>query len=349
MLVIAGGQRYTARMTEEGDRDVTEQPQTMRALVYERYGDARVMELRNVPVPVPRHGEVCVRVQASGLNSWDWDLLHGIPLVRMGAWFRPQYPILGCDVAGTVVSLGEGVRDFAVGDEVLGDVSPARWGGFAEYVCAPAALLARKPAALSFEQAAGIPQAGVLALQGLRAFGPLNHTHSVLIIGAGGGVGSFALQLAKAAGARVTVVDGLAKLPMLHDLGADDVIDFRREDVAHRNERFDVILDVVGKRAPRELLGLLSPGGRYVMVGGTPKNLIQALWLWLTRRPAVILIHKPNRDDLESLARLCDSGAIRPIIDRTCELRDVPDTIEQLGAGHIVGKAVMSFQATSGT
>lgn len=330
-------------MIQSLERDLSTLPQMMRALVYERYGDAAAMAVRDLPIPEPQQGEVRIAVRATGLNSWDWDLLHGVALARLDSWSRPRHPILGCDVAGTVQSVGEGVSDFVVGDEVVGDVSPASWGGFAEYACVPAALLARKPDALSFEMAASIPQAGVLALQGLRAFGALNQTHKVLIIGAGGGVGTFALQLAKAERARVTVVDAARKLPALAALGADAVIDFEREDFTQSAERYDVILDVVGKRPPRDALRMLTPSGRYVMVGGTPGHLVSTLWRWLTGRPARILIHKPNRADLEALLRLAEHAVLKPIIDRTCSLHEVPQTIEQLGAGQILGKAVMKF------
>lgn len=187
----------------------------MKAIVYDRYGAADVLELRDVDMPIPGPDDVRIKVCAASLNSWDWDLLRGALLVRPWGPLKPQHPILGCDVAGRVEAVGANVKRLQVGDEVFGDISGAGWGGLAEYVCVPEEPLAHKSPAMTFEQAAAVPQAGVLAVQGLRCLGPIREGFRLLIVGAGGGVGTFAVQIAKSQGAEVTAVDSGAKLGML--------------------------------------------------------------------------------------------------------------------------------------
>jgi NADPH:quinone reductase-like Zn-dependent oxidoreductase len=321
----------------------------MKALVYREYGAPDVLALAEVERPTPKDDEVLVRVHAASVNSWDWDLLRGQPwLTRIGGWRAPKHPILGCDVAGTVEAVGRRAPTFAVGDEVFGDLSGGGWGGFAPWVCAKDGELARKPTSVTFEDAAALPQAGVLALQGLRQGEGDGRAREVLLNGAGGGVGTIALQIAKHRGARVTCVDAPDKLPMLQSLGADAVIDYTRDDFTHGDIRYDVILDVVGRAAISSLLRALAPKGAYVMVGGPMSNILRTAALglpirWLTGKRLGLLIHRPNRGDLETLAQLCEAGVVTPVIDRQCALSEVPQALADLGAGRVQGKLVVTL------
>ncbi len=322
----------------------------MKAVVYRRYGSPDELALREVALHETGDGEVRVEVCAASINSWDWDLVVGRPLARLGGLRRPAHPILGCDVSGRVEALGPDVRGLRVGDEVFGDLSRGAWGGFAEFVCADERALAKKPASMSFEDAAALPQAGVLALQGLRHRGPLRPGQRVLINGAGGGVGTFALQIARHFGAEVTCVDRAEKLARLRSLGADRVLDFACEDFTAKGPLFDLVLDVVGHRSVFELRRALAPEGVYVMVGGTAGRILQVLLLgpWIRRlsgRKLGLLLHRPDRRDLDSLGELYESGALRPVIDRRCALRDVPDGLRALGEGRVFGKIVVAVNA----
>ncbi|MDD9945789.1 MAG: NAD(P)-dependent alcohol dehydrogenase [Myxococcales bacterium] len=316
----------------------------MQAIVYDRYGNADAMRIADVATPEPGPGQVRIRVVAAAINSWDWDLLHGITFIRMESPLRPNKRILGCDVAGRVEAVGDGVTRLAVGEEVFGDISAAGWGGFAERVCTDEEALCRKPAGMGFLEAAALPQAGVLALQGLRLCGEMGPGRQLLIIGAGGGVGTFALQLAKQAGSQVTVVDDASKLERLRQLGADAVLDYRTEDFVSTGP-YDFILDVVGRQSPRRCLRALTPDGRCIWVGATPGYLVQLLALipllrWTSRRRLALLLHKPQRADLEQLSSMVECGELKPVIDRVCSLAEVPGEIERLGRGDVFGKVV---------
>ena len=223
----------------------------MKAIVYHEYGLPDVLQLEELEKPAPGDNEVLIKVYAASINSWDWDLLRGVPFVNrlMSGLLKPnRLPILGCDIAGIVEAVGKKVKHFQPGDEVYGDISRSGWGGFAEYVCARENAIALKPACLTFDQAAAVPQAAILALQGLRK-GNLLQRHSakkVLINGAGGGVGSFAIPMAKSFGAEVTAVDKAEKIDFMHSLGADHVIDYTQEDFTKNRQLYDLILDVMG-------------------------------------------------------------------------------------------------------
>lgn len=243
-------------------------PDLMKALVYDIYGTPEVLRLEDVAVPTPKEHEVLIEIHATSINSWDWDLLIGQPFVtRIGAVRKPRYRILGADVTGTIVAVGANAGRFRVGDRVFGDLSACNWGGFAEYVCASETALTLIPAGITYVQAAAIPQAAVLALQGLRNRGTLQQGQRILINGAGGGVGTFALQYAKLNGAEVTCVDRGEKLEMLKALGSDHVIDYRNEDYIARGITYDVILDVIGNHSVTGVKRALRSGGRYVMIG----------------------------------------------------------------------------------
>jgi NADPH:quinone reductase-like Zn-dependent oxidoreductase len=322
----------------------------MKAVVYRRYGMPDVFEIQDLPTPVPGDDEVLVAVQASSVNSWDWDQLRGRPLlVRLAeAPRRPKFPILGADIAGRVEAVGANVTRFRPGDEVFGDLSGCRWGGFAEYVCARADVLATKPAAITFEEAASLPQAGVLALQGLRQGGPIRPGQTVLMNGAGGGVGTLAVQIAKSFGASVTGVDVAGKLDVVRSVGADYVIDYTRVDFAQDPRRYDLILDVAAQRSFADCRRALTPRGAYVMIGGVTGTIMQLALLgalfaaFKSKKKVGLLLHRPSAADLVALADLVVSGAVRPIIDRCYPLTEVPDALRYYGTGQVRGKIVIT-------
>jgi NADPH:quinone reductase-like Zn-dependent oxidoreductase len=318
----------------------------LKAIVYNKYGTIDVLRLEDVEKPAPKENEVLIKVHAASINSWDWDLLRGKPyLARIGGLFKPQYSVLGADIAGQVEAVGSNVQRFVPGDEVFGDISGCGWGGFAEYVSVQEHALTHKSARMTFEEAAAIPQAGVLALQGLRK-GQLQHGHKLLINGAGGGVGTFALQFAKSTGAEVTVVDSTAKLDMLKSLGADHVIDYTKEDFTRNGHQYDLIMDVVGYRSIADYTRALSPKGTYVMIGGSTalifKVMFLAPWISMTERKKLgILIHKPNNQDQNAIKELYEAGKVVPIIDRSYPLSDVAKGLQYLGEGHAKGKIII--------
>ena len=254
----------------------------MKAIVCHSYGGPDVLELKELVKPTPEDNEVLIKVHAASINSWDWDLLQGKPfIVRLvsGELFKPKKKILGCDVAGRIEAVGKKVENFKPGDEVFGDLCAGGWGGFAEYVCAQQNALSHKPASMTFEEAASLPQAAVMALQSLRDKGQIQLGHKVLINGAGGGVGTFAVQMAKSFGAHVTGVDSTKKLAMVRSLGADDVIDYTREDFTKNGQLYDLIIDVAAYRSIFDYKRVLSPKGIYVLIGGSTARAFQTLFL----------------------------------------------------------------------
>jgi NADPH:quinone reductase-like Zn-dependent oxidoreductase len=322
-------------------------------MVYTRYGGPDDLHLQAVPTPSPNANEVLVHIHASSINAWDWDLLRGRPyLTRLSGGFRgPKHRIIGADVAGRIEAVGEGVTRFQPGDTVFGDVSGSGWGGFAQYVSVQESVLATMPDGLTFEQAAAIPQAGVLALQALRKLEPLDGQR-LLIIGAGGGVGTFAVQLARNQGAIVTVVDRADKLDMLRSLGASRTLDFQTEDFADAAQSQDAIVDMVMQRSLLDYQRVLAPGGRLVVVGGQTGRIFQMLALGpvLSRASGKrlgLLIHRPNRTDLETLGELVATGQVVPVIDRTYPLARLPEAFRSFGAGNVRGKVVISVDGQS--
>src|SRR5919201_6730471 len=258
----------------------------MKALIRDRYGPPDVLEVREVEQPAPKEGEVLVRVHAASINDWDWRLLQPPTLpLSLGP---PRVRILGSDVAGRVAAVGSGVQRFQLGNDVYGDLSrfgSGGWGGFAEYVCAPERALTLKPPRMTFEQAAALPQAGQLAVQGLYAAGPLRPGLKILINGAGGGVGTIAVQLAKLQDVVVTGVDRASKLDMMRNIGFDHVIDYEKDDFTKSGRRYDLILDTKTTRSPFEYARSLNPGGTYATVGGVGIRLLQvAIFGWWIRR-----------------------------------------------------------------
>lgn len=320
-------------------------------MVYSEYGLTDVLELKEVDIPEIKANEVLVKVYAASVNSWDWDLLRGKPfLTRLGGIRKPRYKTLGADIAGRVEAIGENVKNISVGAEVFGDISGCGWGGFAEYVCASEEALSLKPAHMTFEEAAAIPQAGVLALQALRDKGRVHETKKVLINGAGGGVGTFALQIAKLYGAEVTCVDSKGKLEMLKSIGADHVIDYRTEDFTKKNgQKYDLILDVVGNRSIFHYKRAIKSEGKYVMIGGSSFLILQLLLLGpiinkTERKKMTILLHKPSKEDQNFLKDLYTAGKLVPVIDKEYSLNQVPEAIDYLGKGKTKGKVVVCVE-----
>jgi len=321
----------------------------MKAIVYHTYGSPDVLELKEVAKPTPKDNEVLVKVHAASVNSWDWDLLRGKPfLARLvgGGVFKPKYQILGADIAGRIEAVGRNVRQFQPGEEVFGDLSGGSWGGFAEYVCAHENAGLLKPARMTFEEAAAVPQAALLALQGLRDKGQIKPGQKVLINGAGGGVGTFAVQIAKACGAEVTGVDSTRKLDLLRSLGADQVIDYTQADFTNNGQRYDLILDVVASRSIFAYKRALRPKGMGVIIGGSLATIFQALllgpWIALTGRKKLgLLIYKQNKD-LVFMKELLEAGKVVPVIDRRYPLSEVAEALRYFGEGHVKGKVVIT-------
>ncbi|MGO4498412.1 NAD(P)-dependent alcohol dehydrogenase [Paenibacillus sp. 2RAB27] len=320
----------------------------MKAVVYKKYGSPNELIYTEVEKPQPKDHEVLINVHAAAsINSWDWDLLRGTPfLVRIGGVRKPKFAILGADIAGRVEAVGKAVKQFVPGDDVFGDISGCSWGGFAEYVCASELALSKKPAHITFEDAAAIPQAAVLAFQGLRGKGVIQKGDKVLINGAGGGVGTFAIQLAKLFGAEVTAVDSASKLPKLQALGADYVMDYRKKDYTTSGEKYDFILDVMGNRSIFDCKRALNANGQYVMVGGTMPRIFQMMFLgplisWIGTKRMGLLMHKPNPADQNELMALWEAGKIVPVIYRQFPLAHVAEAFSYFGEGQHIGKVMI--------
>jgi NADPH:quinone reductase-like Zn-dependent oxidoreductase len=321
---------------------------SMKAVTFSAKGPPPVFELIDIDVPTPREDEVLVRVHATSVNSWDWELTPKEPSrVVLGGRADKRYRILGCDVAGTVEAVGKEVRRFKPGDAVFGDLSNSGFGGFAEYTCAREGSLMTKPASMTFEEAAATPQAGLLALHGLRKRKAILAGERILINGAGGGVGTFAIQIAKSHGAEVTGVDRSDKFDMMRSIRADHVLDYREVDFTAGEERYDLILDPKMDRSMFAYRRVLRPGGNYVVVGGKISRIMPLiLFGWLVSlfgsRKLSLLLLKQNRD-LDLLIGMIEAGKVRPIIDRTFPLTEVDKAIAWLGDGHVKGKVVVTI------
>lgn len=320
----------------------------MKAIVYSEYGPPSVLRLEELEPPAIAERDVLVRVHAASINSWDRDNLTGAFANRgMLGWRKPKIRVLGGDIAGRVQAVGPGVTRFAVGDEVFGDLSTSGWGAFAELARAPETALAIKPPGLGFAQAAAMPQAAVIALQGIRDHGDVRAGQRVLVNGAGGGVGSFAVQLASLRGAEVTGVDAAAKLDLVRSLGATHVIDYRAQDYTQGAARYDFILDCELHRSPFDCCRVLAPGGKLTVVGGSPSRLLQLVTLGKLRQlaggPRVeVLMHEANKD-LGYLGELAARGELRAAIEREYALHEVPLAMQRMCDGRILGKAVIAM------
>ncbi len=327
----------------------------MKAVVCTHYGPPDVLQFQEVNKPAPKDNEVLIKVHAASVNAADWHLLRADPfLVRfmVGGLLKPKYRILGSDVAGWVEAAGRNVRQFRPGDEVFGDLFACGLGAFAEYACAREDAVALKPARLTFEQAAAVPLAAVTALQGLRDKGKIQAGKKVLINGAGGGVGTFAVQIAKAFRAHVTAVCGTGNLETARSIGADRVIDYTREDFTRSGERYDLILAANGYHPIQDYRRALNPGGIYVMSGGAMAQMFQALLLgpWISMagsKKMGSVSAKPNIRDLVFVKELIEAGKVTPVIDRRYALHEVAEAIRYLERGHARGKVVITVNHVS--
>lgn len=327
----------------------------MKAAVYHRYGPPEVIAIEEVEKPMPKDGEVLIRVRAAALNPLDWHIVRGKPYIMrlMGGWRAPRATRLGVDVAGEVEAVGAGVMAFKPGDAVFGEVFGPVRGAFAEYVCGSQAKFAAKPAALTFEQAASVPVAAFTALQALRDKGWLQPGQKVLINGAAGGVGTFAVQIAKSFGAHVTGVCSAKNVPLVQSLGADETIDYGREDFTAGARRFDLIVDAAGNHSLSALRHALVPNGICVAVSGPNGSWLGPLTRFLAApllslfvsQRFVPLIARPNQDDLQILCGLLQVGKVVPVIDRCYPLGQIADALGYLEQGHARGKVVIRIQA----
>ena len=322
----------------------------MKAITQDRYGEADVLEFGDVEEPVVGEHDVLIRVRAAGVGPDVWHIRAGKPYMArpMLGWGRPRIPIRGWDVAGTVEAVGGAVTEFAQGDEVMGS---AERGSLAQLTVAPADKLVRKPERLSFEQAAAVPVSGCTAIQALRDKGHVQAGQSVLVIGAGGGVGTFTVQIAKAMGATVTGVASTSKLDLVRSIGADDVIDYTREDFADGSRHWDVIVDTAGRRPLRELRRALTPKGTLVVVGGDGGgSWTGGFFRGMLRGPIVSMFvgqtlsginAKETKEDLKALSELIEAGSVTPVVDRTFDLVEAADAVRYLADGHPAGKIVV--------
>ncbi|HZM74132.1 MAG TPA: NAD(P)-dependent alcohol dehydrogenase [Candidatus Limnocylindrales bacterium] len=313
----------------------------MKAFIYEKYGPPETLRMAEVDKPAPDADRVLVKVRAASINAADWHVLRGKPLFSRATLglLRPKHKILGVDIAGQVEAVGSGVTRFKAGDEVFANLLDYGYGGFAEYASVPVDVLSLKPANRSFEEAAAVPMAAVTALQGLGHHGEIQPTHKVLINGASGGVGSFAVQLAKAYGAEVTAVTSTQNLDLVRSLGADHVLDYTTADFVGGGRRYDLILDTVGNRSVRDLRRALAEGGKASVTGFTSVAKLLAVSLRGGRDVAMVQAHVTAKD-LELLSELIEAGKVRPQIDRRYRFADLPAAIAYLEQGHARGKVV---------
>jgi NADPH:quinone reductase-like Zn-dependent oxidoreductase len=321
----------------------------MKAILYTEYGAPNVLKLKEIKKPTPQDDEVLIRIYAAAVTAGDVIVVKGEPfLIRLSSGLlEPKHKIPGKEMAGRVEAVGGNVKQFQPGDEVFGDLSVCGWGAFSEYVSVPENAIALKPANLTFEEAAAVPESAVVALQGLRDKGQIQPGQKVLINGASGGVGSFAVQIAKSFGAEVTAVCSTGKMEMVRSLGADHVIDYTQEDFTQNGQRYDLILAANGYHPISAYQRALSPQGIYVMTGGSMAQMFQAMLLgpWLSRKGSQKMgnvLVKPNQKDLIFMKELLEAGKVTPVIDRRFPLRDVADAIGYLEAGHAKGKVVIT-------
>lgn len=326
----------------------------MKAIVQSEYGSADVLSLEELEKPVVADNEVLVRVRSAGVHAGDWHLMRGDPfLIRLisGGVLKPKITTIGTDMAGQVETVGKDVTQFQPGDEVFGDLSECGFGAFSEYVAVPENALAHKPANLSFEESATVPVSGLAALQALRDYGEIQSGQRVLINGASGGVGSFAVQLAKGFGAEVTAVCSTSKIAMVKSLGADTVVDYRQSDPTKPTQPYDLIVDAAAYRPFSDFLDALAPGGTYVMVGGATSEFFRSMLLGsfterfkdkASRRHVKCLVSTPNQADLTVLKDWIKAGKLKPFVDRTYPLAEVATAIRYVEERHVKGKVAIS-------
>ena len=321
----------------------------MKAIICPKYGSPDILQFKDVEMPIPKENEVLIKVYAASVNAYDWHLLSAdIFLVRLtgGGLLKPKNTIPGADIAGQVETVGRNVKQFQPGDEVFGDIGH---GGFAEYVCAPESRLALKPANLSFEAAAAVPMAALTALQGLRDEGRIQPGQKVLVNGASGGVGTFAVQIAKSFGAEVTAVCSPRNLDQAHAIGADLVIDYTREDFTQNGEQYDLIFAANGYHPLSDYKRALTPQGIYVMAGGSMAQIFQAMLLgsWMSKTGGKKMggvSAKIDQKDLGIIKELLEAGKVVPVIDKRYPLSEAAEALRYLGEGHARGKVVITVE-----
>ena len=350
----------TEPKTPRGDREELHVPSgdTMKAIVYTHYGSPDMLQLKEVEKPTPRDNEVLLKVYATSVNAGDLHVLRADPfLIRLMGYglLKPKNKILGAAIAGRIEAIGGNVKQFQPGDDVFGDLSESgKRGGFAEYVCASADALVLKPSRLSFEEAAAVPVAAVTALQGLRDKGHIQAGQKVLINGASGGVGTFAVQIAKSFGAEVTAVCSTSNVDAARSMGADHVIDYTKEDFTQNGQHYDLIVAANGNRSISEYKRALRPNGTYVVTGGSKKQTYQAMllgpWISMTGTKKMgNLMAKPNTKDLGFVKELLEAGKVIPVIDRRYPLSETAEALRYLEAGRARGKVVITVDQNTHT
>ena len=318
----------------------------MKAFIYKKYGAPDVLQLKEIARAVPDDDQILVKIHAVSINGSDKEGLAGKPAyVRFSGLFKPSQPILGSDIAGTVESVGTNNAEFQIGDEIFGEI-PGYHGGFAEYVVTRGKTLIKKRSGMTYEEAAAIPQGGVIAFNGIVKKGGVQAGQKVLINGAGGSGGSFAIQLAKLQGAEVTGVDNSHKQDFMRSLGADHVIDHIKENFTQTGDRYDLILDLIAHRSAFAYARALMPNGTYYAVGGSVATMLHVLlmgsWIKRTRNRDVRVLAVPqNRNDLIAITELIESGKVRPAIDRTYSFDEIPEAMRYVSKGHAKGKVVI--------
>jgi len=321
----------------------------MKAIVYEKYGPPDVLQLKEIEKPVPKENEVLIKARAASITFGDLAAVKGEPfMVRFTLGLRePKYKTPGKDVAGKVEAVGTNIKEFKVGDAVFGDLSECGWGAFAEYVSVPENAIVHKPANSSFEEAAAVPESAVVALQGLRDLGHIQPEQKVLIYGASGGIGTFAVQIAKSFGTHVTGVCSTRNLELVRSLDADLVIDYTKEDFSQSGQQYDLILATAGYRSLFDYKRALAPGGRYVATGGEMAQIFQPMllgpWLSTDGRKMTNLAMKPNKNDLAFVKDLIEDGKLKPVIDKSFLLKELPDALRYYGQGRSRGKVVVTM------
>ena len=321
----------------------------MKAMVYINYGQPEVLHLEEVEKPAPKDDEVLIRVHAASVTFGDLAAVKGEPfMVRLSLGLRePKFKIPGKDLAGRVEAVGAKVKEFKPGDEVFGDISECGWGAYAEYVAVPENAIVLKPTNISFQQAGAAPESAVVALQGLRDKGHIQPGQKVLIYGASGGIGTFAVQIAKSFGAEVTGVCSTRNLELVRSIGADHLIDYTKEDFAGNGQRYDLILATAGYRSLFDYQRALSPKGNYVATGGSMAQVFQPMllgpWLSTGGRKLSNLAMKPNKKDLTFIKELIEAGKVTPVIDKSFPLSELPEALRYYGKGHSRGKVVITI------
>ena len=323
----------------------------MKAIVCTKYGSPEdALQLKEVPKPAPKDNEVLVKVHAASLNAADFEILRGAWTARMGGPLKPMHKIPGSDVAGRVEAIGKNVKQFQPGDDVFGDLFMSGFGAFAEYVSVSENVLELKPVSMTFEEAVTYPQAALIALQGLRGKRQIEPGQKVLINGAGGGMGTFAVQIAKYFGAEVTGVDSASKLDMLRAIGCDHVIDYTQEDYTKSGERYDLILDVAAHGSVFDYKRALSPKGIYVIIGGSRATIFQVVFLGPlitmtgSKKMGLNPFKTNKKEDLAFLIELFEAGKVKPVIDRRYPLSEVPEALRYLEEGRAKGKLVITLE-----